>query len=67
MQVLRVSSGLESLHPAAMNPTKRYSPNARHQKQSRFYKTRKSSNRLNTKWAKPSLDQQHDICAELLS
>ena len=66
LSLLRVNSNSESPQPA-MNPTERYSPNARHQKQLRFYRTRKTNTRLNSRWAKPSLDQEHDICAELLS
>lgn len=66
LSLLRVNSDSESPQPA-MNPIKRYSPNARNQKQLRFYKTRRTNTRLNSRWAKPSLHQEQDICTELLS
>lgn len=63
LSLLRVNESPR--HP--MEPTKKYSPNAKYQKQLRFYKTRKTKSGMNSRWAKLSIDQEKDICAELLS
>ena len=53
--------------PAVLQPTRNYPANSNHEKQLRFYKTKRTNPWPTSRWSKPTPDEELDICSNLMS
>ena len=66
LSLLRASIS-QSSENAPLQPKKNYASNKHHQKQPRFYSTRKKRKSTSSRWSKPTVEEQVSISNELAS